>query len=373
MKTAVLSLIAVSFLIVGCDGSDSSNKSNETGSDGETTSDDGGQEGLDDGGTATEGQDEGASDGGTGEIPPCNFPIAPWFKCNPWPNCPGSGCAGDKICTLVYPEGPPKMTCWDPGEIPLGGACNIKEGGPYCAEGICVDGQCRAFCNDAADCESAACLQIANGGALSSITACGATQSACDPLDATNSCGPGMACYMQPNGLTDCQVTKQSGKQDDACDCPNCCAPGLTCVTFEEQQVCGQTCSIDEAPSCQDCENGYKTIDTILGACTPKAAESGTTDGGTEPEACNIVAQDCAGAAQGCYSTDKGDVCLAKGNMKKGSRCKNVNDCEPGTTCVASKCKAVCDPNNPQNDENCDVTQFLCAPLQNSAGGYCDE
>jgi hypothetical protein len=377
MRIAVLSLCVTTLLISGCASSRSPSSGSDESPDGQDGTFDGDRpDGSDDNGVTTDGEDgndDGTDGGGTGVIPPCQFPIAPWFECNPWPNCPASGCAGGQICTLVYPEGPPKMTCWDPGAIPLGGACNHKEGGPFCTEGICANGHCRAFCNDANDCESAACLQIATGGALSWITACGSTQSACDPLDAANSCGPGMACYLQPNGLTDCQITKQSGAQDDVCDCPNCCAPGLTCIVFNDQPVCGQTCGIDAGePSCQGCENGYKNLNQVIGACTPKD-EGGGTDGGNEPVPCNILEQDCAGVAQGCYSTDKGDVCLSKGNQPKGSICKNVNDCAVGTTCVAGKCKAICDPNNPQNNENCDVTQFLCAPLQNSAGGYCDE
>jgi hypothetical protein len=322
--------------------------------------------------------DSAASDGGEedqgkkpGEIPPCNFQPPVGATCNPYPGCPGTGCTEGDICTLVVIGEKKRITCHTAGDVLFGGACN-HESGPFCSEGLCVDSQCRSFCVDNEDCPNNAPCQPMKG-VPGKPTVCGEDQTDCDPLNPVQSCEGGKACYWQNIG-NDCLDVQKNGQQNSSCDCPNCCAPGLTCVFHDDTKICGQTCSLVEGgvPACQDACQGMaiKNLTTEMGVCVPG---EGPVDPPPEPESCNILKQDCPGAGQGCYNTNKGDVCLIKGNKEAGTACESANECTPGTTCFAGKCYIVCDPNDPLHSECKTGVSAQCPPLSNSAGGYCDE
>lgn len=319
------------------------------------------------GGTETEG-------GTTGEIPDCPFKEPLGASCNPYPGCPGTGCADGDICTLVLKgDGIQRIECHEAGTVPGGGACDHASG-PFCKEGLCVEGECRGFCVDNPDCgDSAACGQLK--GVPGKPTICGSAQATCDPLAADTSCeAPGKTCYLsQSNSLTDCLDVKALGQQDNVCDCVNCCAAGFTCVTHEGNQFCARTCSLDaeNVAACQTLCEGMATKNLTLdyGACI----QAGEVEPPPDPIPCDILAQDCMGAAHGCYSTNQGDQCLQKGTKKGGADCNNVNECDKGLICFASKCRPICDPNDPLHPECNTGPAAQCPGLGGSKGGYCDE
>jgi len=302
---------------------------------------------------------------------PCIFDPPLGASCNPYPACNSDGCGSGEICTVVLKdEGITRVECHAVGTVPLGGACDHQDG-PFCEQGACVDGSCRGFCVGPEDCGgSATCTSMA--GVPGNVTVCGPTMEDCDPLDPIGSCILGTACYWQNQG-TDCMEVKQAGQQSNACSCANCCSPGFACVVHEEQQLCGSVCSVegDVAPCSQVCAGlGIKTLSDGLGACVPK---SGGTDPPPDAISCNALLQDCASASNGCYPTQSGDQCLAKGNKPVGEACTNVNDCVAGSTCFASKCYTLCDPEDGSNAMCETGFSAVCTPLSNSSAGFCDE
>ncbi len=356
---------------LGCGGETGGGGSG--GDDGEAT-----ESGTTDGDT---GEDEGADTDGaddgttTGEIPDCQFTEPQGASCNPYPECPGTGCPVGQICTVTMANEINRVECADPGDVPLGGTCDY-EAGQRCAEGVCHENQCRAFCVGIEHCpNNASCGTMS--GVPGKPTVCGKAQADCDPLDAENSCGPGLACYLHPSGLTDCLPTQGGGNQGDACECVNCCSPGFTCYKVGENQACSQNVAVTDGNSCGQCpaERECKILTETVGACAPVqgGGDGGGTDGGPDPIPCNVLEQDCEGAAQGCYPTNQGDQCLVKGNKANGADCNNVNDCQIGSTCFASKCRPICDPANGLHPECETGAEAQCPPLSNSAGGYCDE
>lgn len=368
MNKLALALSLV-FLAAAC-GSDGGGGETPAGDDAATT-------GGTTGGQAT-GEDA-AGDETTGgettgpiEIPDCQFKPPVGASCNPYPACPGTGCADGEICTIVIQGDLKRIECHAAGEVSLGGSCD-HQAGPWCSEGVCVEGECRGFCVDNSDCANSAACQ-AFKGVPGKPTVCGSSQANCDPLDPSNSCEGGLTCYLVQNtGTTDCLDVKLAGQQDSPCDCTNCCAPGFSCVVHDGNQICAQTCALEEgAITCQDACAGLaiKNITLELGVCVQGGEPPPPPP---DPIPCNVLAQDCEGAAQACYPSNQGDQCLVKGNKSGGAECESVNECAKGLTCFASKCRPICDPNNAMHPECNTGVQAQCPPLNNSAGGYCDE
>jgi hypothetical protein len=301
---------------------------------------------------------------------PCQFQPPIGASCNPYPQCPSSGCASGDMCTVVVYGDMRRVECHAVGTVSLGGSCDHEEG-PFCASGVCVDSECRSFCVDSPDCGgTAACGPML--GVPGKPNVCGPTMQDCDPLDPIGSCVLGTACYWQNTG-TDCLEVQQAGQQNTACSCPNCCSPGFACVVHEGTQLCAQVCLTEgETSLCNEACSGLKTkiLGGTLGACVPAADNP---DPPPEAPTCDIVQQDCEGVAQACYSTNKGDVCLVKGNKVAGEMCENTNDCVKGVTCFAGKCYTVCDPVDESNALCETGFNAKCTPLSNSAGGFCDE
>ena len=318
--------------------------------------------------------DTGVGDAGASATPPdCVFKPPLGAKCNPYPGCPASGCAQGQVCTLVVAAGGlRRIECAAPGTAFLGESCD-PVAGPTCHEGLCVDATCRQFCVDNVDCTNkGACQPLPDFPG--SLTVCGKAQADCDPLAPTGACPPGQACYWANTG-TDCLEVQGGGQQGAACTCTNCCAAGFACITQKDQQFCARVCSPDgQQPDCAtacgaDMES--QGIGTGLAVCVPGS-------GGPPPPpppACDILAQDCAGAAQGCYPTTQyGDVCLQKGTTPAGVKCGGTNECVAGTACIASKCYAICDPQNPLHPECATGPNAQCVSFGGSSkGGYCDE
>jgi len=329
-----------------------------------------------DGSESADGSDsDDGTDGATGDYTNCQFQPPVGATCNPYPGCPENGCASSDICTVYY-EGTKKLVgCIEAGAAAPGEACD-HSAGPYCSTGVCVDGECRSFCVDNTNCPSnAVCIQMS--GPPPRPTVCGAAQTDCNPLEVPSSCAAGTGCYLKSDGSTDCLTIQGNGQQGTACTAPEDCAPGFTCTVAGESgdTVCATLCSTeqDSPASCGatcPADTGTKDLGNGYGACVP----AGDVEPPEPPPSCDVLLQNCESEAQGCYPTSEfGDACLVKGNGGNKSDCSQVNDCAPGLTCVASKCRFICDPNDPLNS-NCETgINAQCTAPQGAKSGYCDE
>jgi hypothetical protein len=208
-------------------------------------------------------------------------------------------------------------------------------------------------------------------------TVCGAAQADCDPLETPNPCAAGTGCYLKTDGSTDCLTIQGNGQQGTECSNPEDCATGFVCTVAGEagNTICATLCSTEEGNpaacgSTCPAETATKDLGNGYGACVP--AEN--VEPPEPPPSCDVLLQDCESEAQGCYPTSEfGEACLVKGNGGNKSDCNQVNDCAPGLTCVASKCRFICDPNDPLN-EKCETgINAQCAAPQGATSGYCDE
>lgn len=88
---------------------------------------------------------------------------------------------------------------------------------------------------------------------------------------------------------------------------------------------------------------------------TPTDAQPGTDTGmttrmcGVAGGACDVIAQDCAGATDGCYyartmmGADPTTLCAPAGTAGDGEACTTVDDCLPGFTCDSGNvCRHYC-------------------------------
>ena len=286
-------LFGFTLILTACGGDDTTDGAAATDGAGTETTDS--TDGTDstDSTDSTDGTDGTESTESTG-IPDCPFKPPIGASCNPYPGCPGDGCTDEEICTLVIYGEKKRIECHLAGSVGPGGACD-HEAGPYCEEGVCVDGECRGFCVDNPDCpNNSACQQML--GVPGKPTVCGAAQADCDPLDAGNSCPAGLICYYQhANGTTDCLETKQNGTDDSDCDCTNCCAPGYTCVNIDaETRKCSRTCNsgTEGENLCSELCAGKttKALTTELGACVEGGEPPPPPP--PPPPSCDLLAQD---------------------------------------------------------------------------------
>ena len=329
-----------------------------------------------DGTDSSDGSDEtDGADGATGDYANCQFQPPVGATCNPYPGCPITGCASEDICTVYFTGTKKQLGCVEAGAVAMGGSCDHTDG-PFCSNGVCVEGECRAFCVGNDDCPgNAVCTQMS--GPPPRPTVCGAAQSDCDPLASADTCAAGTACYLKNDGSTDCLTIQGNGQQGNACNAPEDCATGFVCTVLGEagETGCATLCSTDtENPAaCSGAcpsETQVKDLGNGYGACVPAK----DTTPAEPPPSCNVLLQDCASEAQGCYPTNEfGEACLVKGNGGYKADCNQVNDCAPGLTCVASKCRWICDPSDPFN-ENCETgVEAQCAASEGATSGYCDE
>lgn len=362
-------LVVPLLLVVACSASSSSSaadaKSGSTGSD--STDGSAASDGSDatDGTDGTDGSEGTDGTDGSGGIPKCQFQPPLGAKCNPYPSCE-SGCPDGQMCSVSETaEGIKRIMCMPTGTVALGDACSHVDG-PFCEEGLCIDGQCRSFCVDAV-CENGGSCKPYNG-VPGKPTVCGAAQLACDPTTPTGDpCSAEKPCYLNSDETTDCKVPKGAGVQGDPCaDSYADCAAGFACVGTKDGKVCGQLCAKDACS--QTCGEGMSAnqLSSKYSVCTPGEEQPPATP-------CTPLAQDCAGAAQGCYATQEGFVCLPKGNAAAGEECASANDCAPGAICFNNgRCVLMCDLNDPTNGLCETGVEAKCVQLGDGVG-YCDE
>ncbi len=286
------------------------------------------------------------------------------------PLTPDAGCGASETCYLE-------------GE---GGLCMAATGA----------GKQGATCTKTSDCVGGLACVKDDAGALICGALCNvdpAASSACDTactgkLYTAKASGPYGACYEPKNPPPTCDLVAQdcqdSGKgcylagshgmvclpqgaqnAGDACQQHTACKKGLACAGGKCVKVCDP-----KAPAQPTCgSQAWLTCNAVpdlpaVGLCN---------DPGPPADPCNVVAQDCKDATKGCYSTDKGDVCLPKGTVPKGGKCDKAGACVPGLYCLVSACRPICDPKDAAH-ATCDTGAAAnCVAIPGSAGGYCDE
>lgn len=214
-----------------------------------------------------------------------------------------------------------------------GGAAGGGAGGGG-IPGTCTLGQACTNANEQ-------CLLVANGG--STATACVA--GACDTVAQNCSNTAQMCTYLgELDGGVNraCVNAPTSGvAQDGDCSAAQC-QKGLTCVTLSGQTTprCLKYCATDT-----NCDSSH--------VCNLALSITGTNERplvcGVRPATCDLLAQNCTNAGDGCYATTSGNVCLPAGTAADGGSCGQSALCVKGQTCVdvnssGNKCYALCNP-----------------------------
>ncbi|TNF33563.1 MAG: hypothetical protein EP329_08205 [Deltaproteobacteria bacterium] len=172
----------------------------------------------------------------------CEIPKPAGALCNPYPGC-ASGCEAGETCTNVNPGGGENVVCQAGATAAIGAACDNATG-PFCADGACINGECRQFCDLNADCDNGTNCRPYLSGSLR-INVCGASeQIICDPFLPEVECAPGTSCYRDVvEGTSSCLATGD-GAFGETCSCSGCCASGLTCTRDDAgvDGICGQNC-----------------------------------------------------------------------------------------------------------------------------------
>jgi hypothetical protein len=307
-----------------------------------------------------------------GTIPPCAISKPLGAVCNPYPGC-GSGCPDGYQCAVATMETGQALKCIKKGAVPLGGACDGLAG-PYCAEGSCIEGECRASCVDDDGCTNgSSCKQIILPG---KPTVCGKTQTTCDPTKPTEICSGGTTCVLLEDDTTNCLATVGKAVQGEACTATADCAGGYTCETGDLGLTCSTVCVIKAQqpdflcdPGCPDGAQP-KVLSATYAACVTKPP----------PVPCNLFTQDCEDVRKGCYpSNDGGTYCQDIGTAVPGGACKFLNECAKGSFCIdkgdgsdTGVCVVGCDTTDAENKLCQTGAAATCQELGGGLG-YCVE
>ncbi|MCA9513617.1 MAG: hypothetical protein KC635_01625 [Myxococcales bacterium] len=187
---------------------------------------------------------DGDADTGAGDtaVAGCGIAKPTGASCNPYPGC-DTGCASGQVCTNVETVGSEAVACHASDAVPIGGVCD-HAAGPFCADGACVAGTCRQFCDTKADCDNGTECRSYQSGSFR-VNVCGASSGTiCDPFQPDVECGEGTSCYRNVVTAKSSCLSDGTVPFGGACDCAECCEPGLTCTRNSETEtgVCGQNC-----------------------------------------------------------------------------------------------------------------------------------
>jgi hypothetical protein len=197
-----------------------------------------------------------------------------------------------------------------------------------------------------AGCESAAVPVAHDGGVVEAAAvdgppACVTRDAGCDPVAQTG-CPGGEKCSLVGNDLQ-C-VLPGTGAAGDGCQAiigGDSCAPGLICASAGGASTCVQFC---DRVCGEPCGPGAR--------CNTRLGDSGEWGCGPLPAACDLLAQDCAGAGEACYLLEPktGTTgCVPAGSLPEGAACTTQDECGRGLVCLASQaggltvCVPLCD------------------------------
>jgi hypothetical protein len=91
-----------------------------------------------------------------------------------------------------------------------------------------------------------------------------------------------------------------------------------------------------------DSLHAFATYSVAVSGKRDGAAFSETWEFTTRAEICSLLKQDCR-LGKGCYMGSGGPYCDWTGTSPPGGWCEYLNDCAAGSTCVAGRCRAMCD------------------------------
>jgi hypothetical protein len=197
-----------------------------------------------------------------------------------------------------------------------------------------------------AGCESTAVPVGHDGGtveaaALDGPLACVTRDAGCDPVRQTG-CGDGEKCSLVGTDLQ-C-VLLGAGAAGDPCQAivgGDSCAAGLVCASAGGVSTCVQFC---DRVCGEPCGAGTR--------CNTHLGESGEWGCGPLPAACDLLAQDCAGAGEACYLLEPATGttgCMLEGTLPEGAACTTQGECGRSLVCLASQgggltvCVPLCD------------------------------
>jgi hypothetical protein len=131
-------------------------------------------------------------------------------------------------------------------------------------------GRCYRYCAGDQHCDDMVCNVQVVTKAAPVLFACQLPPRACDPVDATATCGsPLLACYVSDRGLTFCDCPGDAGP-GEACGVFSSCVPGYRCVQQGAMTPrCRKVCQL----SGSDCAAGSTCMatpgDATFGYCGP--------------------------------------------------------------------------------------------------------
>ncbi len=178
--------------------------------------------------------------------------LPPNGTCDPVSQC---GCGSTEMCAIIdFDTG--EAGCLPQGSVPQGGACSETVG--ECEQGSeCLQwnstGVCSAFCDDASDCASGACVEWDIPGVMTCLHGCDPRnpQSSADGFSA---CAAGQSCGLWetiPDSSV-CIVPTTAGQEGDSCGDDDECGPALTCADDGGSTTCQPWCELGSG----DCAPG---------------------------------------------------------------------------------------------------------------------
>jgi len=163
----------------------------------------------------------------------------------------------------------------------------------------------------------------------------------CDPVS-NNGCGAPQKCSLGPTDMFICQPAG-AGMQGAACGTGTTddgCAIGFVCLSTNK---CARYCN---AGSTCPMEGASMTACNIQLQNAAMQAIPGATVCGAFTS-CDVLAQDCPTATDGCFLTQSGPQCGPPGTVADGQTCTNANSCMKGSVCLnlnmaGNKCHHIC-------------------------------
>jgi hypothetical protein len=169
--------------------------------------------------------------------------------------------------------------------------------------------------------------------------ACTETQCTIDTVffDSAATCEEGFVCSVNQSYEATCVDEAQTtgGTFYGDCGANGECPFGSICAgTSAEDESCMPFCQSESHPDCpEDGQCLYGLQDSTLNLCGLL-------------ESCDLLAQDCEAAGEGCYIVDQQGTlgCVGAGDGQPGDTCQYTNDCIAGVMCMGEGvCQTLCE------------------------------